>query len=264
MELQPIRTVIADHQPHAREALRTRLARERTIEVVAEARDGAEAVQAIRDHAPDLVFLEVEMPRLSGFEVLDEVQRHVRPRVVFVTAHDGFAARAFEVHALDYLLKPFDTTRFERMLLRVQDELCRVGVGAGTRPAASADAPDETDLVGTGPLERRDGERVKRLIVKKHDRYVFVPTEAVNWVESAGNYVRIHLEEATYMLRSTMSDIEKQLDPDHFFRIHRQHIVNIDRVSEVLPAGPYGDFDVVLETGDCLRMSRTYRSNLLP
>ncbi|MEZ5318964.1 MAG: LytTR family DNA-binding domain-containing protein [Vicinamibacterales bacterium] len=246
-----LRAIIADDEPLARERLRSLLGEDTGVEVVAEARDGQEAVDAIRTHAPDLVFLDVQMPKLDGFEVIAAVGPDRMPPVVFVTAYDQHALRAFEVQALDYLLKPFDADRFQSALERVRRQVdSRESSDLGRRLL---------ELVSTLRPERP--ARAERLVVKSGGRLFFLRADEIDWIEAAGNYVRLHVGTDGHLLRETMTSIESRLDPDLFFRIHRSHIVNIERIKELQPWFN-GEYVVILRNGTQLTLSRGYREKL--
>ena len=261
-----IATLIVDDEPLARETVRLRLEREGDVRIVGEARDGPEAVETIRRLAPDLVVLDIQMPGLDGFEVLDRVRPHHLPTVIFVTAYDRFAIRAFEVHALDYLLKPFTAERLRQALEHVRRELARDSATAMREQmaalldarAATAAAPVSAPLA-TPPA---DGDYALRLTVRDGERFVVVRTDDVDWFEAAANYVRVHTSGKVFTVRGTMGALESRLDPCRFARVHRSTIVNIDRVREIRPEW-HGDFDVVLTDGTTLRLSRSYRHTLL-
>lgn len=249
-----IKTLIVDDEPLAREGLRTRLGAERDVEIVGEAPDGLAAVDAIEALLPDLVFLDVQMPGIDGLEVVARAGRVHLPAVVFLTAFDRYALKAFEVHALDYLLKPVSHQRLGQALERVRREMERdeQAEQGGTRMAAMLDARDRGESVGP----------VQRWAVKRDDRWVLVKADEVDWIESAANYVRLHAGAASYLMRGTLSGVEKSLDPVRFARIHRSTIVNVDRIKDIKPEW-HGDFEVALQSGKTLRMSRNYRTALL-
>src|SRR5574338_1116412 len=249
-EAPRIRIVIADDEPLARERLRTLLAPESWAEIVAECQNAAEAVDAITRLKPDLVFLDVQMPGGTGFDVIDAVGAARMPLVIFVTAFDRYALRAFDVHALDYLLKPFDRERFQQALLRARQQLERKS---------------------TGDLERRLLElvqdlrpaphKLERFVVKSGGRVFFVRADEIDWIEAAGNYVKLHVGGDAHLFRETMNALEARLDPDFFYRIHRSHIVNIERVRELQPWFN-GEYVVFLRNGTRLTLSRGYREKL--
>jgi two-component system LytT family response regulator len=245
-----VRVLVADDEPLARERLRTLLSREDWVDLVAECPNGTEAIDAIGRLQPDLVLLDVQMPGASGFEVIEAVGPERMPLVVFVTAFDRYALRAFDVHALDYLLKPFDRERFHEALIRARQHLERRG---------------------TGDLERRllelvqdlkpQAQRLERFVIKSGGRVFFVRSEEIDWIEAAGNYVKLHVGNDAHLFRETMNALESQLDADTFFRIHRSHIVNIERVKELQPWFN-GEYVVFLRNGTRLTLSRGYREKL--
>ena len=252
-----IRTIIVDDEPLAREKLRGYLESEADIEIVAEAGDGRSAVEIIEHEKPDLVFLDVQMPELDGFQVIESLEVEPMPKVVFTTAYDQYAVKAFEVHAVDYLLKPFDRERFANAIEKVR---------------ASVDAPDEVTADALGSMRDRleallqEVERERhpyrdRLVIKASGRVVLLETEEIDWVDAAGNYVRLNAGEESHLLRETMNRLEDRLDPKRFLRIHRSTIVNIERIKE-LQQQFHGDYLVVLKTGQRLTLSRSYRDRL--
>ena len=248
--MKKIKVLVADDEPLARERLANLLSQESDIDVVSQARDGEEAVTAIHDDSPDLVFLDVQMPQMNGFDVIEAVGTDKMPLVIFVTAYDQHALKAFQVRALDYLLKPFDRERFTDALQRARKQLERDENGdLGRRLLALV-----KDL-------RRDQPKSDRLVVKSGGRLFFLRTDEIDWVEAAGNYVRLHVGPASHLLRETMNAIEGRLDPEKFFRIHRSRIVNIARVKELTIAGG-GDYHVLLLDGTRLGLSRLYRDAL--
>jgi two-component system LytT family response regulator len=244
------RVLIADDEPLARERLRTLLASEEDIEVVAECQDAGDTVEAIGRLAPDLVFLDVQMPGGTGFDVIERVGPAAMPPVVFVTAYDHYARRAFDVRALDYLLKPFDRDRFREALARARPQL-----------AATADGELERRLLALVQDLKDAPARSPRFVIKSGGRVYFVRAAEIDWIESAGNYVKLHVGSEAHLLRETMTAIEAQLDPDMFFRIHRCHIVNIERVRELQPWFN-GEYVVRLHSGTQLTLSRGYREKL--
>jgi two-component system, LytTR family, response regulator len=248
--MKKIKVLVADDEPLARERLASLLSQEADIEVVGQARDGEEAITAIHDDTPDLVFLDVQMPQMNGFDVIEAVGTDKMPLVIFVTAYDQHALKAFQVRALDYLLKPFDRERFRDALSRARKQLDRDENGdLGRRLLALV-----KDL-------RRDQPKSDRLVVKSGGRLFFLRTEEIDWVEAAGNYVRIHVGPASHLLRETMNAIEGRLDPEKFFRIHRSRIVNMERIQELQP-WLNGEYAVLLRTGTRLTLSRGYREKL--
>lgn len=262
-DLNKIRVAIVDDEELSRERMRTLLAEHSDIEVVAECADGAEALRAIDDKNPDLVFLDVQMPEVDGFEVVEALERGdpeapegsgaaKAPAIVFVTAHDDHALKAFEIHALDFLLKPFDEARFEKTLSRARRHVRQ-----------SRDTVDARLLALLEDLrsERRGQRHADRLIVKSGGRVFFLRTEEIDWVEAAGNYVRLHARSESHLLRESMKNMESRLEPNTFVRIHRSAIVNIDRVKELEPWF-HGEYIVIMRDGTRLTASRVYSDRL--
>jgi len=244
------RVLIADDEPLARERLRTLLSGAKWVELVAECQNGLEAIEGIERHQPDLVFLDVQMPGATGFEVIEALGRESLPLVVFVTAFDKYALRAFDVHAIDYLLKPFDRERFGQALGRAREQLERRSHGDLERRLL--------ELVQNlkGP-----SARLERFVIKSGGRVFFIRAAEIDWIEAAGNYVKLHAATEAHLFRETMNAIEARLDPDIFFRIHRSHIINIERVKELQPWFN-GEYVVFLKNGTRLTLSRGYREKL--
>jgi two-component system, LytTR family, response regulator len=272
-----IRTLIADDEPLARETIRVRLERERDVQIVGEVGDGPAAVEAIRRLAPDLVVLDIQMPGLDGFQVLERAAAELLPTVIFVTAYDRFAIRAFEVHAIDYLLKPVTAERLRKALDHVRRELARDSATAireqmaallDARAAEPAGAEWGMQLAPPAAAAGAPGSAtseaafVHRITVRDGERFLILRIEEIDWIEAAANYTRIHTRGRVFQLRGTMGALQQRLDPARFARIHRSTIVNLDRVREIRPEW-HGDFDVVLTDGTTLRLSRSYRQGLL-
>ncbi|HTE51778.1 MAG TPA: LytTR family transcriptional regulator DNA-binding domain-containing protein [Kofleriaceae bacterium] len=245
-----IRVLLVDDEPLARDRLRRLLEPDPDIVVVGECADGVEAIAAIREKAPDLVFLDVQMPEKGGFDVLDELGPDDLPAIVFVTAYDHHAIKAFEVSALDYLLKPFDEDRFARTLARVKAHL-----------RGEDDEVHRRTLALVEELRHPRHRPLDRLLIRASGRLVFLRTDEIDYIEAEGNYVRVHAGAADHQLRETLSRLETQLDPDRFLRIHRSTIVNLDRVKEIQPLF-HGEHRVVLRDGTELTLSRGYRDRL--
>ena len=244
-----VRTLIVDDESLARERLRQLLQDEPEIELMGECANGTEAVEAIQKQSPDLIFLDIQMPELDGFGVLQAMTSTAVPVVVFVTAHDKFALRAFEVHAADYLLKPFDRERFKKALARALD---RVKHQEGATQQAQAAVLAELKPPSR-PLER--------LAVKTSGKVIFVKLEDVDYIESAHNYVEVHVDKQSHLLRETLNSIEARLPAEKFVRISRSVIVHIERVKELQPLF-YGEYAVTLHNGTRLTLSRRYRDRL--
>jgi two-component system LytT family response regulator len=238
-----VRTVLVDDEAVARRRMRRLLASEQDVAIVDECGNGAEAVTVIRREAPDLVLLDVQMPELNGFEVIERLGDHL-PCVIFVTAFDRYAMRAFDVHAIDYLLKPFPASRFQLALARARERIRMRQTDAG--------------LVSLIASLKQRSSYLSRVSVKVGGRIVLVDLRTVDWIEAADNYLRLHCGSREYVLRETMAALERQLDPDCFVRIHRSMIVRIDRIREFHPA-THGDMDVILRDGTRLTLSRTWR-----
>ncbi len=245
-----IRALIVEDEPLMRERLRGLLAEEPDVECVGECANGTEAVAAIDADRPDLVFLDVQMPGLDGFEVIEAVGVERMPATVFVTAYDRYALKAFEVQALDYLLKPFNRPRFREALGRARARL-RQGPG-----------PEVQELL-RGLLDdvRAASRPPRRLVVRADSRITLVKPEEVDWVEAAGNYVRLHVGKDEHLLRATMDGVEAQLPAGQFVRIHRSTIVNLERIQALEPTF-HGDYVIQLRDGTELPLSRTYRPAL--
>jgi two-component system LytT family response regulator len=245
-----LRTLIVDDEALARQRLRQLLEAEPEIEIIGECADGREAVAAIRGTSPDLVFLDVQMPELDGFGVLEALASQPMPLIVFVTAYDKFALRAFEVHAVDYLLKPFDRERFQAALRHALEQARNKAAGLHTQPQAAV----LTQLrPHTQPLDR--------LAVKTGPHIVWVPLDDIDWIESADNYVELHTGPSSHLLRETLNALEERLPPEKFVRISRSAMVNPQRI-KALRRLLYGGYEIRLLTGATLTLSRRYRHKL--
>ncbi len=241
------RALIVDDEPLARERIRTMLRDEADIEVAGECADGPAAVAAIKKLAPDLLFLDVQMPGMDGFEVLRAVGRELMPVVIFVTAYDQHALKAFEAHALDYLLKPFKPARFKETVQRAREHLANRQAGAVSKSLAAL-------LSQASPAR----ELISRIAVKTGERTVFVKVEQIDYVEAAGNYVVLHVGKENHVVRETLTALEEQLDPKKFIRISRATLVNADQIKELQPLFK-GEHAVVLHNGKQLTMTRGVR-----
>lgn len=245
-----VRILIADDEPVIREGLRAILRLEPDVEIIGECRDGLEALEMIRATSPDVVFLDVQMPVLTGLEVIEQLGAGERPHVIFVTAHDEYAIRAFEVSAVDYVLKPFNRTRALAALRRAQERL--------RNPPAQAYADHLASLV-----ERVSQQRyTERLLATSAGRIQVFPVGDIEWIEAADNYLRLHGASGQGMLRETMKGLEGKLDPSRFARVHRSTIVNLACVRELRPL-PSGDYSLLLQSGASVVMSRSYRHELM-
>jgi two-component system LytT family response regulator len=246
-----IRTLIVDDESLARERIKRYLGAESDIEIVGECANGKEAVESIGSLSPDLLFLDIQMPEMDGFGVLEAIGLQKVPAIIFVTAYDKYALKAFEVHALDYLLKPFNRERFRRSLARAREQLDHDRMGQLDQRLLSL----LEDL-------KAEQKHLDRLVVRSVGRVFFLKTDEIDWIEAAGNYVRLHVGREGHLLRETMNRLEAKLNPDKFLRIHRSTLVNIDRIKELQPLFS-GDYTVILRDGRQLTLSRSYRDKLL-
>jgi len=244
----PINALIVDDEPLARDRIRELLKEHPEIEVIGEARNGREAIDSIAALGPELVFLDVQMPDLDGFDVLQNLKVEKMPLIIFVTAYDQHALRAFDVHAVDYLTKPFDRKRFAEAV-----EHAKVFMKGAKEP--------DTARILSMLQELRTGARyLERFAVKNGETVFFIRAEDVDAIEAQGNYVRLSVAKSSHLLRDTLNNVESQINPRRFVRIHRRTIVNIDRVKEV-QTWARGEYRVVLFTGACYTLSRTYRQH---
>lgn len=245
-----IRTAVVDDEPLARRRIRNLLAEAADVDVIAECANGNDAIEALEESPPDLLFLDIQMPEVDGFDVLQAIGVDRVPAVIFVTAYDQFALRAFEAHALDYLLKPFDDERFGTALQRARERI---------RQQQGGDLDRRLHAL----LEnvRADHGYLRRLVVPSGHRNIFVRTEHIDWIEAERNYVRLHVGGKAYLLRENLTRIASALDPATFCRIHRSTIVNIDRI-ETVESLFHGEYQVVLHDGTKLTSGRSYRRNL--
>lgn len=238
-----IRTLIVDDEPHARRSIRRFLEREDGVEIVGECGDGESAVHAIRGKKPDLIFLDIQMPEMTGFEVIRKLGTSM-PVTVFITAYDRYALRAFDTNAIDYLLKPFSRERLQRAVARARERIAgRAGVGEVRRLLASLDKTDSSH------------QRLERLSVCHNGRIFLINVDEIDWISASGNYAILYVADRHYETRETLTRLEARLDRRHFLRIHRSTIVNVRRIREIRPWF-HGHHLVVLETGVELRMSR--------
>ncbi len=238
-----LRAIIADEEPLARERVRSLLADEPDVEVVAECSNGSQTLQAAQEHKPDLLFLDVQMPRLDGFEVLEALGPEEVPVVIFMTAHDDHAIRAFEVNALDYLLKPCTEARFRKAVQRAREQLQRNARGKPDARLGELLHHVHATAPGGG-----------RILVRSPERIIFLKPEEIDHVEAAGNYVVLHAGKERHILRETTAAMEARLEPAGFMRISRSAIVNLARIREVQPLGP-GQYSVLLKNGTRLDMT---------
>ena len=248
--MQRIKTLVVDDEPLAREGISTLLQGAGDFQVIGHCANGEEAIEAIEAKKPDVVFLDVQMPEIDGFQVLEALDPKRIPTVIFVTAYDQYALRAFDIHAVDYLLKPVDMERFEQALERTRKRL-------ESKQTNGTDKHLKSLLEG---LKSRD-RKLERLVVKTGGKIFFLRTEEIDWIEAAGDYVKIHINTTEHIIRERITELESKLDPSRFLRIHRSTIVNIDRIKEMQPMF-YGDYVVILRNGIQLNLSRTYREKI--
>jgi two-component system LytT family response regulator len=253
-ESKLIRVIIVDDELLGRTVIREMLRREPDFTVVGECANGHEAIAAINVERPELIFLDVQMPELDGFDVLAALDAEQLPLVIFVTAYDQYAVSAFEVHAVDYLLKPFDRERFGKALQRAKEQLQREHLNQ-----APADVSQR--ILALLEEQRAKPKYLERLVIKTNGRIFFLKTEEIDWISAEGNYVNLHIKRDSYLLRETISHLESQLDPRRFARIHRSQIVNLDRIRE-LHHWSHGEYKVILHNGEELMLSRSYREKL--
>lgn len=249
-ESKAIRVMIVDDEPIACRRVQRLLKTEPDVEIVKVASNGRDAIENIQKLNPDLVFLDIQMPGMDGFEVLKSLDPENLPQIVFVTAYDRYAIRAFDVHALDYLLKPFDEDRFKEALERAKSQVMK----------------DRSKILNRGLLSllqeiKPATKYLERLVVKTSGRVFFLKTEEIDWIEAQGKYVNIHVRKEAHLVREGMNSLESSLNPRKFVRIHKSSIVNIDQIAQLQPWF-HGDYRVILRDGTVLTLSRRFRQNL--
>ena len=249
----PIRVLIVDDEPLARTGVEQLVEPLDDVSIVGEAADGPEAVRQINTHRPDLVFLDVQMPEMSGLEVVREVGVENMPLTIFVTAYDQYALDAFEAHALDYLLKPIEEERFEEAMERARQQLRQ----------AEADALSQQlrGVLQDYAAQEEAEQGIERFTIRSRDRIYFVDAEDVQWIESEGDYVALHDGDDTHLVRKTMKELEQRLDPSRFLRVHRSYIVNVDYIEELRPLD-HGTYQLRMACGTPLKTSRGYSDNV--
>ncbi|MDP1677357.1 MAG: LytTR family DNA-binding domain-containing protein [Bacteroidota bacterium] len=243
-----IRAIIIDDEPLARDKVKLFAAGEPDIEVVDTCSNGHEAIASFNKFKPDLLFLDIQMPEINGFEVLQQLP--VLPGIIFITAYDEFALRAFEFHALDYLLKPYDRERFQKSVIHARSAL---------RSRTETETTTEQIKLLLHSIQQHS-DKLERLIVKTNGRIIFLRIEEIDWMEAAGNYVKLHVGNESHLIRETMNGLEHQLNPQKFIRIHRSTIINIEKIKELEPYFN-GEYKVVLNNSTQLILSRNYREN---
>ncbi len=247
--MNKIRTLIVDDEPLAREGIRMLLSEDPQITIAGECSDGSDAVEKIVEQLPDLVFLDIQMPEISGFDVLEQIGSDAAPPIIFVTAFDKYALQAFDVHAIDYLLKPFTRERFFKALEKAKVQI------------ATGEAHKNLQALIEG-LELR-GKYMERVVVKTSGRIFFLDVGEIEWIEAADTYVRLHVGRESHLVRGTMNRLETKLDPNKFLRIHRSIIVNLERIKELHPLF-HGEYAITLHDGTRLTSGRSYRNRLQP
>ena len=251
-----IRAIIVDDEPTARRGVRLLLERDTAVEIVGEASSGTEAAELIRREKPDLVFLDVQMPGADGFEALSRIDPEHAPAVIFVTAYDEHALRAFEVNAVDYLLKPYDDARFSAALYRAKEEIRR-----RQTDHMNARLTQLLDYLQQGRAAAKEEKPGERILIKSSGEIFFLKAEEIDWIEAEGDYMKFHVNGRTHLMRETMARLEARLDPKRFIRIHRSTIVNIDRLRKLSPSFA-GEYAVVLHDGTKLKLSRGYHERI--
>lgn len=254
-----IRTIIVDDEPAARRGIRLLLERDGGVEIVGEAAGGVEAAELIRREKPDLAFLDVQMPGCDGFAALSQLDSAVTPAVVFVTAYDEHALRAFEVNAVDYLLKPYDDARFSAALQRGKDEVRRRQ--ADVVNSRLTQLLDYLQQNGERAVAPREDVASDRILLKSSGEIFFLKADEIDWIEAEGDYMKFHVAGRAHLMRETMARLEARLDPKRFIRIHRSTIVNIDRLRKLSPSFA-GEYAVILNDGTKLKLSRGYHERI--
>jgi two-component system LytT family response regulator len=249
-----IRTIIADDERLAREKLRILLSSEANVKLVAECSDGKQAVSAVRRFGADLLLLDIQMPDMDGFQVLGELSPEEMPVVIFTSAYDQYALRAFEAHALDYLLKPFDQERLHHAINRARVELNKSQDREITHRILHLLSQVKSDML---PEPSSEG----RLVIKAKGRVVFLNLDEIDWIEASANYVRLNVGKEFHLFRETIGRVSERLNPNHFVRVHRSTIVNVRKIKELIPVNS-GEYIVVLKNGKELSCSRGYRAAL--
>ncbi|MCA9743801.1 MAG: response regulator transcription factor [Deferribacteres bacterium] len=246
--MQQLKILIVDDEPPARKKLRTFLKNRPEVSAVLEAGDGIAAVASIEQDKPDLIFLDIQMPGMTGLEVIEAVGSEAMPAVVFVTAYDQYAIEAFDVQAVDYLLKPYDAARFEMSFRRAVERL------ASRRESIAA-------ILQAFDHLQQHGKNLERILVNSGQRYFFIKTAEIAYISAEEKYVQLHTVDKKYLIRETMTRLEQRLDPAQFVRIHRSFFVNLDSIREMQPWS-HGDYILILKNGEKLTVSRRYRERL--
>jgi two-component system LytT family response regulator len=251
-----ITAIIVDDEPYARQGIKIHLRGFPEIEVLGELSTGDETVSRINAESPDILFLDIQMPGMNGFELLSKLTTEPPPFVIFITAYDTYAIRAFEFHALDYLLKPISDDRFKEAVGNAKQAVKLRDIGNYSNRIKSV-ISDYWNVIQEKPEKKNF---LNRLMIKTNDESIVIATEEIDWIESAGDYAYIHIDFKKHLIKETMIALEQKLDPNKFIRIHRSTIVNIDKVRS-LKQNKHGDSDIFLKNGEKLRMSRNYRGS---
>ncbi len=250
--MTPLRVLIVDDEPLARRTLHSLLEKKEDVEIVGETCCGEDALEIIEREKPDLIFLDIQMPEMNGFQLLENIHPDELPEIIFVTAYDEFALKAFEVHAVDYLLKPFDDDRFEKAFGRARAQVMK--------HQASGAKEKFMSLIKSWSVNEQIRQPAKnRIFIKEHGRISFVQIQEIDWIEASDQYVTVHSDSRTYLLRESMQELEARLPADRFFRIHRSFLVNLESVKE-LQINKQGDYHAVLRDGSVLKVSRSRRT----
>ncbi|MEM7360040.1 MAG: LytTR family DNA-binding domain-containing protein [Pseudomonadota bacterium] len=270
-----IRTIIADDEPLALNLIRSYLDRQPTIEVIAECKNGREAIDQVTRLQPDLIFLDIQMPGLTGFDVIKQLQTDIMPLVVFVTAYDRFALDAFDVHAVDYILKPLEEAGIERAVSRCAERLGNQADSSQVKPQIinaldDIDAqqhPGGEDISASEPLGDASNTtpepgQYQKIVVKDRSAITLLDQYDIDWVDAAGDYMCIHANNVTHIMRSTMKQLIEQLDPSVFKRVHRSTVVNLSRIEKIIPHTK-GEYFLELCNQERIKVSRNYRSTIL-
>ena len=264
-ESNELKAIIVDDEELARQGLEMRLADFDEVEIVRSCANAKEALQAIADLEPDLVFLDIQMPGKTGLEMIREIQSDILPMIIFVTAYDSFAVDAFEIHAIDYLLKPVENERLVEAIEKARLHKSQIGAASEKQRLLNL----LVSLTGKSPtaigemLEAEDqsAEHADRLAIKDGSSITFVPIKDIDWIDAAGDYMCVHVDGATHIMRTTMKELESKLDPSIFQRVHRSTIVTLRRVEKV-SSHINGEFHLTLSCGSSLKMSRSYKEKV--
>jgi len=251
--MKEIKTLIIDDEPFARESLRIFLSEHPEFKIIDECTNGLEAIESINANRPDLIFLDIQMPELNGFDVLNEIDPEIMPVIIFATAYDKYALKAFDANAIDYLLKPFSKPRFEEALLKTLKFL---------RGQHQENIELIKKLLTAYDSYRKEEEQfINRILVKEKKKYFFIKLEDIYYFEASSDYVIIHKEKTKHWINESMSNLESKLDPNHFIRIHRSTIININHIEDLQPYFN-GEFFITMKNGDRLKLSRNYKDKI--